>query len=221
MATATRWHTCIRAWTWRSSSEVRHRAIWLRIAVHMVALAPLAFLAWDWSQGQLTANPIEEVQRRTGRWTLTWLVASLACTPVYTVSGIRQVLPLRRTLGLYAFAYAALHFMNFVGLDYGFDLALIREDIFEKPYAVVGFAAFLVLMALAATSTSGWRRRLGANWQRLHFLVFAAALLAIVHLAWQEKVNSPRPYIYGTAVALLLLARLPWVRKILGRGASE
>ena len=93
----------------------------LQILTHIAALFPLAVLAWDFTQGQLTANPIQEITLRTGTYSLVLLVLSLACTPINTVFGIKEVLPLRRPLGLYALMYASLHSLNFVGLDYGFD----------------------------------------------------------------------------------------------------
>ena len=135
----------------------------LRITTHIAALLPLAVLVWDFTQGGLTVNPIQEIQLRTGRYALILLVLSLACTPINIVFGIKSVLGLRRPLGLYAFMYASLHFLNFVGLDYWFDFALIRADISDKRFALAGLAAFLSLLLLAVASTRGWRQRLGKN----------------------------------------------------------
>ncbi len=194
---------------------------WLQILIHIAALLPLAMIVWDFSQGQLTANPIREIQLRTGRVALTLLVLSLACTPIYIVFGFKQVLALRRTLGLYAFTYASLHFLNFIGLDYGFNFMLIREDISEKRFALVGFAAFLILLLLAITSTATWKKRLGKNWQRLHRLTYAAALLAVLHFVWQVKVEVPQPLIYSAILILLLVVRIPWIRKVIGKGSSR
>ncbi|MCX6032025.1 MAG: ferric reductase-like transmembrane domain-containing protein [Chloroflexi bacterium] len=141
------------------------------------------------------------------------LVLSLACTPVNTLLGFRPALRLRRPLGLYAFLYAALHFLTFTVLDYGLDPVLLREAIFAKRYALVGFAAFLLLAPLAITSTKGWMRRLGKRWRRLHALVYPAALLVIIHYVWLVKSDIRVPLLYGGIVVLLLLARLPWVKK--------
>lgn len=187
----------------------------LLILVHIGALIPLALLVWDFAWGQLSVNPIEEIQLRTGKYALVLLVLSLACTPINIIFGTKWVLPLRRLLGLYAFGYACLHFLNFVGLDYGFDFALIREDILEKRYALAGFAAFLSLLLLAVTSTRGWMKRLGKNWERLHWLVYLAGLLAVTHFVWQTKADLREPLIYGAVVVLLLIVRLPQVRKVL------
>lgn len=190
-----------------------HRRSWLRILVHLAALSPLALLAWDFTQGQLTANPIREIQLRTGKTTLVLLVLSLACRPAGAILGFKQVLTLRRPLGLYAFAYACLHLLNFVWVDYGFDFELIRQDALEKRFALAGLLAFLCLLPLALTSTKGWRRRLGKRWARVHTLVYLAASLAVIHFIWQTKADFRQPLAYGAVVAVLLAARLPHVRK--------
>jgi sulfoxide reductase heme-binding subunit YedZ len=173
----------------------------------------LALLAWDYWGGQLSVNPIQDITLRTGKAALVLLVLSLACTPINSVFGYRPVLRVRRALGLYAFMYVGLHLLIFVGLDYGFDLFLIREAIFEKRYALVGFAAFLILLPLALTSTKGWMRRLGRLWKRLHRFVYVAALLAVVHFVWLVKSDIREPLLYGAVVVVLLLLRLSPIRR--------
>jgi sulfoxide reductase heme-binding subunit YedZ len=121
---------------------------------------------------------------------------------------------LRRPLGLYAFMYAGLHFLIFVGLDYGFDLDLIGQAILNQRYVLVGFAAGLLLLLLAITSTRGWQKRLGKNWKRLHRLAYLAAILAIVHFMWLVK-DIREPLRYGAVVALLLIVRIPVIRRAL------
>lgn len=189
----------------------------LRVLTHIAALLPLAVLVWDFTQGQLTVNPIQEIQLRTGKSTLVLLLLSLACTPINRIFGIKAVLPLRRLLGLYAFMYASLHFLNFVGLDYGFDFGLIQEDIAEKRFALVGFAAFISLLLLAVTSTKGWMRRLGKNWEHLHWLIYVAAVLAVTHFTLQVKVDFREPLLYGVVVVLLLIVRLPGIREVVSK----
>lgn len=193
---------------------------WLSIAAHLGSLAPLAWLIWQFLHDQLTVNPIQALTLRTGKYALVLLALSLACTPLSTFLGWRQVLRVRRALGLYAFLYVSLHFLIFVGLDYGFDGGLLREAIFEKRFAFVGFIAFLLLLPLAITSTRGWMRRLGQAWKRLHRLVYVAALLAVVHYLWAVKAISGEPLAYGAAVAALLMLRLPFVRR-LRRGSAR
>jgi sulfoxide reductase heme-binding subunit YedZ len=122
----------------------------------------------------------------------------------------------RRALGLYAFLYASVHFAIFVGLDYGLDLDLIPQAIFDQRYVVVGFAAGLILLALAITSTKGWQKRLGRTWTQLHRLVYLAGVLVIVHFLWLVK-DIREPLRYGALLALLLALRLPPVRRAVSR----
>jgi sulfoxide reductase heme-binding subunit YedZ len=186
---------------------------WLRVLTHIAALLPLAALLWDYAQDQLTVDPIREITLRTGRYALTLLVLSLACTPVRIIFGFKQATRLRRPLGLYAFLYASLHALTFIGLDYGFDFSLIAQAVLEKRFVQVGLLAFLTLLPLAMTSTRGWIKRLGKNWRRLHRIIYLAALLAVVHFVWVAKAGArSRPLLYGAVVALLLVIRLPGIR---------
>jgi sulfoxide reductase heme-binding subunit YedZ len=173
----------------------------------VAALLPLALMAVNYAQDGLTAEPIKEITVRTGRTALTMLVLSLACTPIGKALGFSWVLRLRRTLGLYAFFYAVLHLSTVVGLDYWFDFDLLLEDLAGKRFVWVGLAAFLMLLPLAITSTGGWKKRLGRNWQRLHWAVYPAALLAATHFALQVKADLRQPLIVGGIVILLLLVR--------------
>lgn len=193
--------------------ERPRRHNWLLLLTHVLALAPLLLLVVDFLLGNLTVNPIQAITFRTGTYALVLLVLSLVCTPLNTLFGLRAVLPLRRWLGLYAFLYAALHFLTFAGLDYGFDLGLILAAVIEKRYVVAGFAAFLLLLPLALTSTQGWQRRLGKRWKRLHQLVYLAAPLAVLHYIWLVKSDIRIPLLYGAAVAVLLVLRLPPIRR--------
>ena len=191
----------------------RRREQIAQVIVHLLALAPLALLVSDGLRDNLTANPIQTITFRTGKFALALLVLSLACTPLNTVFGVRMALKWRRPLGLYAFMYAALHFLTFTVLDYGLDPVLLREAIFEKRYALVGFTAFLLLIPLAITSTRGWMKRLGKRWKRLHQLVYIAGLLVIVHYVWLVKADRREPLLWGAAIAILLAFRLPPVRR--------
>jgi len=189
------------------------RLTYLQWVVHIGAWIPLILMIVDYSRDNLTINPIQEITFRTGKTALVLLTLTLAVTPVNTVFGWRAALKVRRALGLYAFMYVVIHFLIFIGLDYGFDLILIKEAIFEKRYALVGFTAGLILLPLALTSTKGWMARLGKNWKRIHRFVYIAAILAIVHYVWLVKSDIREPLAYGGAVLLLLIARLPAVRK--------
>jgi sulfoxide reductase heme-binding subunit YedZ len=189
---------------------------WLKILVHAGALIPLAWTAWQYSQGLFLVDPVREITTLTGRGALILLVLMLACTPISTLFGFKQVLRVRRLLGLYAFLYASLHFATFVWLDYRFDLELLVEAVFAQRYVVVGFIAGLILLALALTSTRGWQKRLGKNWKRIHRLAYLAGILAVVHFAWLVK-DIRVPLQYGAVLALLLVLRIPRVRKALSR----
>jgi sulfoxide reductase heme-binding subunit YedZ len=194
------------------------RRNWLWLLTSAGALLPLLWLLWDWWFDNLSIDPLDDFTNRTGSAAIILLLVSLAVTPINTITGWRQVLTLRKTLGLYAFFYAALHLLVFVGLDYGFSLEFILLDgLPSKPYIVVGLAAFLILLPLAITSTRGSMKRLGRNWKRLHRLVYVAGILAVVHYLWVAKVAVGLPVVYTAILALLLVARIPVVRTWLSR----
>jgi len=185
---------------------------WLTVLVHAWVLSSLASLAWDYAHDQFLVDRVREITTRTGRMALTLLLLSLACTPVNIVLGYKGVLRVRRALGLYAFVYAALHAWAFAGLDYGFDLELLRPAILDQRFVLAGLGAFLILLALALTSTKGWQRRLRKNWRRLHRLVYLAGGLAILHFFWLVK-DTREPLRYGALLASMLAVRLPFVKK--------
>ncbi|WP_186100600.1 protein-methionine-sulfoxide reductase heme-binding subunit MsrQ [Burkholderia gladioli] len=182
---------------------------WLRIAKPVVFLAglfPLARLVVLGFTGGLGANPIEFVTRSTGLWTLMILCVTLAVTPLRRLTGINALLRLRRMIGLFAFFYALLHFTTYFWFDKWFDLPAILKDVFKRPFITVGFAAFLLLIPLALSSPRAAVRRLGRHWQRLHRLIYAIAVLAILHFWWMRagKHDLALPKLYGAIVLALL-----------------
>jgi sulfoxide reductase heme-binding subunit YedZ len=191
------------------------RSDWLRILAHVAALSPLVVIVWDYWTGAFLVDPVREITTRTGRTALVLLISSLACTPIHAIFGFRQVLRIRRPLGLYAFLYAGLHFLTFVGWDYAFDLQLLGPAIFGQRFVLPGAAAFLILLLLAATSTERWQKRLGKKWKRLHRLSYLAGMLVIVHFLWLSK-DPRRSLQYGAIIALLLILRIPAVGKATG-----
>ena len=193
--------------------RVRQSLDWFRIGVHVLALLPLAVLIWNITHNQLSVNPIQDITSRTGKFALVMLVLSLACTPIHTLFGFKPALRVRRALGLYAFLYAGLHFLTFSVLDYGLDLTQIGDAIVEKRFVLAGFAAFLILLPMATTSTRGWMRRLGKKWKGLHRLVYLAGVLAVAHYVWLVKSDVREPLLFGAIVATLLVARIPVVRR--------
>lgn len=186
---------------------------WPLLVTHLAGWTPALNIAWAAWQGKLSINPIQDLTFGTGLPALIFLVATLAVTPVITLTGWNWLAPIRRWLGLYSFFYASTHFLIFAVVDYGLDLALIWEAIIEKKYVLVGAAALLIMIPLALTSTKGWQKRLGRDWKLLHRAVYAAGLLAVVHFIWLVKADIREPLLYGAAVVLLLLMRLPVVRQ--------
>jgi sulfoxide reductase heme-binding subunit YedZ len=180
-----------------------------KAVIWIAALLPAAWLGWDATRGELGANPIEALQDRTGWWGLVLLTVTLAITPVRRLTGWHSIVRVRRLVGLFAFFYICLHLTNYVVLDQWFDFSMILEDITERPFITVGFAAWLILLALAITSTRGWIRRLGRNWQRLHRLVYVAAGLGTLHFFWKVKADTREPLVFVAIVVVLLLLRLP------------
>lgn len=197
------------------SREGRRRL--LGITVHAAALFPLAWLVFDFWLGYLGPEPVRAMILRLGKAAIIMLTASLACTPASILFGWKWTLPFRRTLGLYAFLYVCLHLLVFVWLDYAFLWSLIVEEIIKRRYALVGFAAFLLLIPLALTSTRGWQRRLGRRWKTLHKLVYLIGVLAVVHYIWLVKNAYAQPLLFAALVSLLLLVRLEPIKKAILR----
>jgi sulfoxide reductase heme-binding subunit YedZ len=182
-------------------------------ALFILALLPLAFLVYRALTNDLGANPIETINRYTGDWVLRFLLITLAVTPLRRLTGWNGLLRYRRILGLFAFFYACLHFLSWVWLDQYFVLADIVADVAKRPYITVGFASFLMLIPLAATSTNAMIRRLGAKrWQQLHRLVYLIGIGGVVHFLWLVKSDIREPLVYGAVLALLLGFRL-WDRR--------
>ncbi len=195
---------------------------WFWIIVNLAALTPLFMLIWNYWTDNLSADPVAYITKKTGQSAIILLGLSLACTPVNTVFGFRPALTVRKSLGLYAFMYAALHLLNFVGLDYGFNLNYILDDaLLKKRYMIVGITAFLILLPLAITSTKGWMKSLGRNWKRLHKLAYVAGVLAVLHYIWLVKLDITWPLIYTSILGVLLLLRVPRVRKFAGSFARK
>jgi methionine sulfoxide reductase heme-binding subunit len=190
--------------------------VWPRVVGHIAGLAPLALILVALWRGELSADPIRDLQLRTGKIALVLLVMSLSCTPAVIISGFRPILQLRRPLGLYAVGYASLHVLNLVGLDYGFNLPLLWRDALDKRFALAGLVAFLGLLPLAATSTPWWRTRLGGRWRNLHRLVYGAVVFDIGHYVWLTKADYRQPLMYAIAVATLLALRTPPVVRAFG-----
>jgi len=184
---------------------------WIKAAAFVACLVPLALLVRRGLTGGLGANPIEYITHSTGWWTLSFLLITLSVTPLRRLTGLNWLLRLRRMLGLYAFFYATLHFTTYIWLDQFFDPASIVKDIAKRPFVTIGFAAFVLLIPLAATSTNAMVRRLGARrWQQLHRLIYAIASLGVLHYWWLVKKDVTEPVVFALLLGMLLGVRLIW-----------
>ena len=203
----------------------------LKFAIFLAALLPLGRLAWKGFHDGLGANPIEVITHSTGDWTLILILTTLSITPLRRLTRQYWLIGIRRMIGLFAFFYAFLHFMTYIWLDKFFDFHEMVKDIAKRPFITVGFSAFVLLIPLALTSTAWSIRRLGGkNWQRLHRLIYATAILGVVHYLWLVKADKRKPLEYGFVLALLLLYRVgAWAvgkRKhdlapAIGRGSAQ
>jgi methionine sulfoxide reductase heme-binding subunit len=194
----------------------------LQIAIHLYGWSALVLLLINFFTDNLTANPIQALEQRTGRHAITLLVMSLACTPLNNLFGWRELIKRRRALGLYAFLYATIHVIIFIDLDYGLAWSLIVQTILEKPYIVVGMISFLMLIPLAITSFDIWKKRLGKDWKRLHQMIYLIAPFVALHYAWGKKGDFfrlqgeiIRPLIYASIIVVLLIMRIPQMRRAL------
>lgn len=192
----------------------------LQLSIHIGAWFPLVRLILESITGNLTANPIQHIEQRTGRAAISLLFLSLAATPLNSLFGWKEPLQRKRTLGLYAFMYATMHVIIFADLDYGLAWSLISETVLQKPYILAGATAFLLLIPLAITSFDVWKVRLKKNWKRLHQLVYIIAPLVVLHFAWSKKGtffalqgDILLPLTYGIILLFLLALRIPGVRK--------
>ena len=181
-----------------------------KVVVFVASLVPQALLVRAAITGDLGVNPAETIQLETGRWALKFLLLSLAITPLRRLTGWNVLIRFRRMLGLFAFFYACCHFAAYWSFDLGFAFAAMLGDVWKRPFIALGFAAFLLMVPLALTSTTGWIRRLGKKWTVLHRLVYASAILAILHFIWKVKVFTGDPVIYAAILATLLGFRVVW-----------
>lgn len=215
-----------RNWAMRVRAPAPGSIAVIKATLFVLALTPLARLVYGVFADRLGANPVEFITRDTGDWTLIFLSLTLAVTPARWLLHWPWLLKLRRMLGLYAFFYALLHFTTYFWLDKFFDLTAIGRDILKRPFITVGFAAFVLLVPLAATSTNRMVKRLGAhNWRRLHRAVYLIAPLGILHFWWMKagKHDFQRPIVYGSVLAVLLAARIVhfwWVRRVTSRAEA-
>jgi sulfoxide reductase heme-binding subunit YedZ len=177
--------------------------------VFVLCLLPLAHLAWDAVHGTLGTDPVAQLEHRSGDWALRLLLATLAVTPLRRISGWHKAVRFRRMLGLFAFFYVSVHLAIYLAIDLGGFWSQLLGEIVKRPYITVGFAAWLLLIPLALTSTQKMMRRLGRRWQPLHRLAYLIALLGVLHYFWLVKADHREPVLYLAIWIALMLARLP------------
>jgi sulfoxide reductase heme-binding subunit YedZ len=182
---------------------------WAKVVIFSISLLPFALLVWKAVHNNLGANPVEHLQHDTGDWTLYFLLITLAITPFRSIFNLPELARFRRMVGLFAFFYVCLHFLTYLGPDQSFSLSSMLKDVVKRPFISVGFAAFVLLIPLAITSTKGWTIRLGGKrWRQLHRLVYLIAILGVIHYYWLVKSDVRKPLLFGVFVAILLLWRV-------------
>jgi methionine sulfoxide reductase heme-binding subunit len=201
----------------------RQRIAVIKTIVWAACLAPLLRLAWLGRAGGLGANPIEFITLSTGTWTLVFLLATLAITPLRRLSGQSWLTRVRRLIGLFAFFYGVLHFITYVWLDKFFDVQDMIRDVAKRPFITAGFLAFLLLIPLAVTSTSGAIRRMGGRkWQLLHRLIYISGIAAVIHFWWKVKADVRLPAIYAVVLGTLLGLRIIfWIHSRLASSGTR
>jgi sulfoxide reductase heme-binding subunit YedZ len=199
---------------------MRDATRWLKPCVFALCLVPFARLWILGFQGRLGANPVEFVTHSTGWWSLAFLCLTLTVTPLRRLTGWNVLARLRRMLGLYAFFYAFCHFITYAWFDQAFEVDEILKDVVKRPFITVGFAAFLFLIPLAATSTSRMMKRLGRRWTTLHRLIYPITVLGVLHFWWLKSGKNAlaEPAIFALIVLLLLALRVLFA--IRGRRAA-
>lgn len=180
----------------------------IKAFVFLLCLVPLSRLIWLGFQDDLSANPIEFIERSTGFWALFILLATLTLTPIRLITGRTWQIQLRRMLGLFMFFYACLHVTIYVWLDFSFVWTDITKDIIKHPRILVGFAAFVLAIPLAITSSNAMVRRLRERWKQLHQLVYFIAILGVVHFWWLVKKDIREPLLYASILVVLLAIRI-------------
>ena len=181
---------------------------WLKVLLHLAGILPFIWLFWAASQGLFSADPAKDIQHFTGRMALKFLLATLLVSPLARYAKQPLLIRTRRLLGLWCFAWATLHLTSYALLELGINnLTLLGRELVTRPYLTLGIVSWVILLALALTSTQYAQRKLGRRWQLLHNFVYLVAILAPIHYLWSVKILSPQPILYALAAAALLAWR--------------
>ena len=183
---------------------IKLQSTFVKLMLLLLLLLPLGIMAWNFYQDELGANPIEAMTHITGEWALRLLLMTLAISPLRRLLKINSLIHIRRLLGVMSFIYALCHFLIYLVFDQWFDVQLIIEDVWERPYITVGFTAFVLLIPLVITSTDRMQNILQTTWVKLHKLIYVISILAILHFWWLVKADLLEPIIYASILTVLL-----------------
>ena len=186
---------------------------YLKMVVFILSLVPIFYIIYQILTNQLGPEPIKDITHHTGKWTLYFIVITLAMTPLKKITKINIWINYRRMFGLFIFFYASVHLMTYVGLDYRFDLTSIGDDIIKKKYIFIGFSAWLLLIPLAVTSNKRMIKILKDKWKKLHRLIYLISLFGVVHYLWLVKRDLTEPLVFLTIILFLLAFRLKFKNK--------
>jgi sulfoxide reductase heme-binding subunit YedZ len=192
----------------------RINQIYLKIVIFTLSLMPIFYIIYQILTNQLGPEPIKDITHHTGKWTLYFIVITLAMTPLKKITKLNIWINYRRMFGLFIFFYASVHLMTYVGLDYRFDLESIGDDIIKKKYIFIGFSAWLLLIPLAVTSNKRMMKILKDKWKKLHRLIYLISLFGGIHYLWLVKRDLTEPLIFLTIILILLAFRLKFKKKI-------
>ena len=194
----------------RRVAGARRGILLLKLAIWLTGLGPVVWLTAGFFRGALGILPVDTIILVEGRWTLVFLLATLAVTPIRRLTGWNRVIQVRRLLGLFAFFHACVHFLSYAGIDQLFAIGYIIEDIVDRRYITAGFAGLVLMIPLAVTSTKGWIRRLGKRWRKLHRLAYVSASLGVLHFYWKVRADTFWPFVAALALAGLFAVRLAY-----------
>ena len=180
---------------------------YLKVLIFTLSLMPIFFIIYQIITNQLGPEPIKDITHHTGKWTLYFIVITLAMTPLKKITNMNIWINYRRMFGLFIFFYASVHLMTYVGLDYRFDLTSIGDDIIKKKYIFIGFSAWLLLIPLAVTSNKRMMKILKDKWKKLHKLIYLISLFGVIHYLWLVKRDLTEPLIFLVVILILLAFR--------------
>ena len=180
---------------------------YLKVVIFTLSLVPIFYIIYQILTNQLGPEPIKDITHHTGKWTLYFIVITLAMTPLKKITKLNIWINYRRMFGLFIFFYASVHMMTYVGLDYRFDLASIGDDIIKKKYIFIGFTAWLLLIPLAVTSNKRMIKILKDKWKKLHRLIYLISLFGVIHYLWLVKRDLTEPLIFLVVILILLTFR--------------